>query len=82
MSMTPDAGSRRTPSDDTADPAGDTVPNPWNRVLGILVLGSFAAAAKTARRGKRPRSDVGRTKPDPRTSSDRSTVSDRREVAA
>ena len=31
----------------------DTPPNPWTRVLGILVLGSFAAATKTARGSRR-----------------------------
>ena len=37
--------------DPTADP--DPAPNPWTRVLGILVLGSFAAATKTARSARR-----------------------------
>jgi hypothetical protein len=32
----------------------DAPSSPWTRVLGILVLGSFAAAAKTARAPRRP----------------------------
>lgn len=35
------------------DPTADPAPNPWTRVLGILVLGSFAAATKTARSARR-----------------------------
>lgn len=34
-----------------------TTAGPWKRILGILVLGSFAAATKTARRTTSPHHD-------------------------
>lgn len=47
--MTSEAGNHRDDTPDADRPPGDTAPNPWTRVLGILVLGSFAAATRTAR---------------------------------
>lgn len=47
---------------DAADPS-----NPWMRVLGILVLGSFAAATKTARAPRRSNTPATDPATDPAT---------------
>ena len=50
-------GDRPTDVDVTIDDADTADPSsPWMRVLGILVLGSFAAATKTARSPRRSNS--------------------------
>ena len=51
--MTADVGSRPDRPADDRTQSDRTSSNPWTRVLGILVLGSFAAATKTTRGPRR-----------------------------
>ncbi|MAT06615.1 MAG: hypothetical protein CL424_16370 [Acidimicrobiaceae bacterium] len=62
-------GNRRSMADHVSSTRRDAAPtesanstngrNPWTRVLGIVALGSIAAAAQAARRGRPPVSDAG-----------------------